>query len=357
MTVPGASAGRWIAPPPPGQGGGLAVLPGGFSIDPTGPVERAVITHGHADHARAGHRHVLATPDTIAIMRCRHGDRAAGSFQPLAYGERLRIGDTMVSLHPAGHILGSAMVLVEHGGCRVAVSGDYKRRPDPTCPPFEPVACDIFVSEATFGLPVFRHPDDGGEIRKLLASLRLFPDRAHLLGVYALGKCQRVIGLLRATGYDRPVYLHDALQPLCDLYRERGIDLGPLLPLAGTDPAALRGRIALVPPAALSGAWLRRLPDPRLAMASGWMRIRGRARQYGVELPLVISDHADWNELLQTARDMAAPEVWITHGREDALVHALGQAGYRARALSLVGRGEEDEERAGMGSGRETADA
>jgi len=334
----------WIAPAAPGGGGGLAVAPGGFSIDPGGRVDRAIITHGHADHARAGHRHVLATPETIAIMRCRHGAAAADSFQALAYGERLRIGDSFVTLYPAGHILGSAMVLVEHGGCRVAISGDYKRRRDPTCPAFEPVACDVFVTEATFGLPVFRHPPDSGEIAKVLASLRLFPERTHLLYAYALGKCQRMIRLLREAGYERPLWLHPSLQDLCALYQEQGIDLGVLRPLAGATVAELRGEIVLAPPSAGGGAWQRRLSDPRPCMASGWMRVRARARQQGVELPLVISDHADWDELLRTLADMAAPEVWITHGREEALYHAATLAGFRPRILSLIGRVEEDEE-------------
>lgn len=343
MTVPPPE--DWICPAPPARGGGLLVAPGGFHIDPVRPVERAVITHGHADHARSGHGHVLATPETIAIMRSRYGADAAGRFQPLRYGETLRIGDTALTLHPAGHILGSAMAAVEHRGFRVAVSGDYKRRRDPTCPPFEPVACDLFVTEATFALPVFRHPDDAGEIARLLDSLRLFPDRAHLVGVYALGKCQRVIRLLREAGYDRPIWLHGALQALCDLYRGFGIELGPLKPvLEAPSREALKGEIVLAPPSATGDRWLRRLPEPRIAVASGWMRVRARARQRGAELPLVISDHADWDELLQTIHDMAAPEVWITHGREEALLHAARKAGFRARALALVGRGEEDEE-------------
>ncbi|MFC3226740.1 ligase-associated DNA damage response exonuclease [Marinibaculum pumilum] len=335
----------WIAPAPPGGGGGLLVAPGGYHIDPSRPVDRAVITHGHADHARAGHGHVLATPETIAIMRSRYGDGAARHFQALPCGEPLTIGETRLTLHPAGHILGSAMAVVEHRGCRVAVSGDYKRRRDPTCAPFEPVRCDVFVTEATFGLPVFRHPDDAAEIGKLLASLRLFPERTHLVGVYALGKCQRLIRLLREAGHDRPIWLHGALQALCDLYEAHGIALGPLRPVAeAPDRDTLRGEIVLAPPSAAGDRWLRRLPDPRIAMASGWMRVRARARQRNAELPLVISDHADWDELLQTIAEMGAPEVWITHGREEALMHAATAAGHRARALALVGRGDEDEE-------------
>jgi putative mRNA 3-end processing factor len=321
---------------------GLYCEPGGFFVDPIRPVDRAVITHGHADHARPGNGHVLATAGTLAIMTARFGDQSALSAQALAYGETLQVGDVAVTLHPAGHVLGSAQVLMEHGGCRVVVSGDYKRRPDPTCTAFEPIACDVFVTEATFALPVFRHPDDGHEIAKLLRSLDTFPERAHLVGVYALGKCQRVIMLLRRAGYDRPLYLHGALASLCDLYRSFGVDLGDLRPAADARRDDLRGQIVLAPPGATADRWSRRLPDPVVALASGWMGVRQRARQRGVELPLVISDHADWDELNRTLDEVAAPEVWVTHGREEALVHHAAQRGIRARALALVGFDEED---------------
>ena len=321
---------------------GLYCEPGDFFIDPTRPVDRAVVTHGHADHARPGNRHVLATAGTLAIMAARFGADAVGATQKLGHGETVTMGDVRVSLHPAGHVLGSAQVRLEHRGCRVVVSGDYKRRPDPTCAGFEPVPCDVFVTEATFALPVFRHPPDTQEIAKLLASLALFPERAHLVGVYALGKCQRVIALLRRAGYDRPIYLHGALAPMCELYENLGIALGPLLPATGATKAALKGQIVLAPPGATQDRWARRLPDPLVALASGWMRVRQRARQRGVELPLIISDHADWDELNQTLDDVGAPEVWVTHGREEALVHHAGQRGIRARALALVGF-EEDE--------------
>src|SRR5437867_3914525 len=183
---------------------GLHCVPGGFTIDPTLPVERAVITHGHGDHARPGNGHVLATPGTVEIMRTRFGEGAGGSLQGLAYGEWLELGAVRLRFAPAGHVLGSAQIVIEHGGLRVVVSGDYKRREDPTCDPFEVVACDLFITEATFGLPVFHHPDAGEEIQRLLDSIRLFPDRTHLVGVYALGKAQRVLALLRRAGWDRP---------------------------------------------------------------------------------------------------------------------------------------------------------
>jgi putative mRNA 3-end processing factor len=285
---------------------------------------------------------VLATPETIAIMRERYGEAAGGSLQPLAYGETVTAKDVAIRLVPAGHVLGSAQIVLEYRGSRVVVSGDYKRRPDPTCALFEPCNCDAFITEATFGLPVFRHPPDTQEIDKLLHSLALFPERCHLVGVYALGKCQRVLALLRRAGYEQPVYLHGALIKLTELYENLGVCLGPVLPLAGVARDALKGRIVLAPPAATADLWSRRLPDPLVAMASGWMRVRQRAKARGVELPLVISDHADWDELTATIDEVAAEEVWVTHGREEALVHYATKKGYRARALALSGF-EEDE--------------
>jgi putative mRNA 3-end processing factor len=189
---------------------------------------------------------------------------------------------------------------------------------------------------------VFRHPPDDDEIGKLLASQRLFPERSHVVGVYALGKCQRVIALLRRAGYDAPLYLHGALQELCELYRQQGVALGELRPATAAAKGELTGQIVLAPPSALADRWTRRLTDPVPAMASGWMRVRARARQRGVELPLVISDHADWDELTRTLEEVQAPEVWVTHGREEALIHYAVSRGIRARALSLIGREEEE---------------
>jgi putative mRNA 3-end processing factor len=321
---------------------GLYCVPGDFFVDPSGAVERAVITHGHSDHARPGHKSVLATAETIAVMRQRMGESAGGRLEALAYGDTIGIGGVSVTLVPAGHILGSAQVVLEHRGTRIVVSGDYKRRPDPTCAPFEPQSCDIFITEATFGLPVFRHPDDRGEIDKLLHSVALFPERCHLVGVYALGKCQRVLSLLRRQGYEEPVYLHGALLACVALYETLGVALGPVLPAVGATREELRGKIVLAPPSAAAEPFARRLPDPVVAMASGWMRVRQRAKQRGVELPLVISDHADWDELLATIADTAPGQVWVTHGAEDALVRQCALNGVAARALSLAGF--EDEE-------------
>jgi len=319
-------------------------MPGDFVIDPVRPVPHAVITHGHGDHARPGHGAVLATRETLAIMAARYGEDFARTSQAARYGETVSYNDVTVTLVPAGHVLGSAQIVLRWKGLTVVVSGDYKRRRDPTCPPFEPVPCDVFVSEATFGLPVFRHPDDTGEITKLLKSVVQFSERAHLVGVYALGKAQRVICLLREAGYDRPIFVHGALAKLNTLYEAHGIDLGPLAPATGTSINKFAGEIILAPPDAIAERWSRRFADPLPVFASGWMRVRARARQRHVELPLVISDHADWDELTETFRELHPEEVWLTHGEDDALLRWCEINGLRARALSLVGYGDEEGE-------------
>jgi putative mRNA 3-end processing factor len=306
-------------------------------IDPAVPRERAIITHGHADHARSGHGAVLATPDTIAIMKVRYGEDCAGQFQALPFGEPLVIDDVTITFFPAGHILGSAQVLVEQGGQRVVVTGDYKRLADRTAQPYELVPCDLLVTEATFGLPVFQHPKPQVEIGRLLASVRKQPERAHLIGSYALGKAQRVIALLRDAGYDAPIYLHGAMIRLCALYEELGVPLGELRPATGVPKAELAGAIVVAPPSAIRDRWSRRFPDPVTCQASGWMSVKQRARQALVELPLVISDHCDWGELNQTIDETGASTVWVTHGREDALVYWCRQKGLAAEPLNIQG--------------------
>jgi len=331
-----AKLGDWIDPHPHG----IYVPPADAWIDPSTPKPRALVTHGHADHARGGHGAVWATPETLAIMDARYGPQAA---HPVGYGERLAMGDVSVRFVPAGHVLGSAQIVLEHRGETVVVSGDYKRRADPTCAPFEPVKCDVFITEATFGLPVFRHPETGDEIDKLTAALRANPARCVLVGAYALGKAQRVIRELRDRGHADPIYIHGAMQRLCDLYVAHGVDLGDLRPATGAAKAEMAGHIIVAPPSALQDRWSRRLPDPITAMASGWMRVRQRAVQRGVELPLILSDHADWDELTQTLIEIAPREIWVTHGREEALVHWCEMRQIKARALSLVGFEDEDD--------------
>lgn len=336
---PAHSAERWLYP----TDAGLYCEPGDFYIDPHRPVQRAIITHGHSDHARPGHEAVLATPETAGIMQVRYGHEAAGRFETAALGEVRQVGGVTVRLAPAGHILGSAQVVLEHSGIRVVVSGDYKREQDATCEPFEVVPCDVFVTEATFALPVFRNEPAETEVQRLVASLRAEPDRPHLLGVYGLGKCQRMIALLRQQGYDEVIWLHGALVALCEFYQQQGIDLGDLRPVDASVAGGVERGLVLCPPAAISDRWSRRFQDPVTAFASGWMRIRARARQRGIELPLVVSDHADWPELIATITETGASQIWVTHGRDDALVHQLSLMGIRGKALALVGFEDEAE--------------
>src|SRR5215813_5944520 len=289
----------WLYPTPRG----LYCKPGDFYIDPAVAVPQAVITHGHGDHARPGHRKALATPETLAIMRTRFDGMPDTGQQPLKYGESVRIGEVDVELAPAGHILGSAQAVLAFRGQRIVISGDFKRRPDPTCPPFEPIPCDVFITEATFAL--------------------------------------RVIKLLRAAGWDRRIWLHGSLLALCKLYQDHGVELGDIAHVSDAILETFKGAIVLCPPGALADRWSRRFADPVPAVCSGWMRVRARARQSGAELPLVISDHADWPELTQTLKDVGAPKVWVTHGREEALVHYARSIGIDAEALHLAGREEE----------------
>lgn len=318
---------------------GLFCPPGGFHIDPVRPVPRALITHGHGDHARAGHGSVMATRQTLDIMAIRYGVDFAGQRQ--AADGPIQIGDVTVSFHPAGHILGSAQIAVQPSkGPKIVVSGDYCRTPNPTCAPWEPVPCDIFVTEATFGLPVFRHPDPAGEMARLLASMAEFPDRHHLIGAYALGKAQRLIALARQAGIDGPIAIHGALQRLCDYHVSQGIDLGPLIPATADEvPAGL----VIAPPSAFASAWVQRFRDPVIGFASGWMQVRARARQRGVELPLIISDHVDWPQVTATIRELSPDEVWITHGAEEGLMRWCEINGIPSRPLRLVGYEDEPE--------------
>ena len=287
---------------------------------------------------------MLATAETIAIMRQRYGAEAGGSLQALGYGETLSLGEVRLRFVPAGHVLGSAQVVIDYRGSRVVVSGDYKRRPDPTCAAFEPQRCDLFITEATFGLPVFRHPPDTPRDRQA-ACIRCgcFPSAATSSGSMRSANASGSSRCCAPAGYDEPIYLHGALLGLTELYREcrdrtragAAVDRGAA--------RRVQGQIVLAPPGALADRWTRRLPDPVAALASGWMRVKQRAKARGVELPLVISDHADWDELTATIDDVGASEIWVTHGREEALVHYAQSRGLAARALALTGFGEEEE--------------
>lgn len=312
------------------------------------PVARALITHGHSDHARSGHTAVMATAETLDIMALRYGAEFCQSRQVAVLGTPMRVGSVEVSFHPAGHVFGSAQIAIEQKGFRLVVSGDYKRASDPTCLPFEPVDCHAFITEATFGLPVFAFPDPLDEMRKLLASLAVFPERTHLIGAYTLGKAQRVMKTLRLVGYDRPIYYHGAIEKLTAFYVRSGMDFGDVRRVLPDDRARLGGEVVICPPGALKETWARKFPDPITVAASGWMRVRARARQKGVELPLIISDHADWPALCQTVREVGCSELWVTHGEADALVHWAGTHGIEARPLHLIGYGEEAEAEEGL---------
>ena len=286
----------------------------------------------------------MATSETLDIMALRYGTGFTQQRQIAGWTETVTVGGVDVRFHPAGHVFGSAQIEIIQAGYGVVVSGDYKRTPDPTCRPFEPVRCHAFITEATFGLPVFRHPNPNGEIRKLIDSRALFPERTHILGVYALGKAQRVMALLRAEGYERPIYIHGALEKLTDFYQQSGIHLGEVRKVQAGERARLAGEIVLCPPGAIKELWARKFPDPITAAASGWMRVRARARQKGVELPLIVSDHCDWEELCFTVAETGCEELWVTHGEAEALVHwAQTTRGLDARPLHLMGYGEEAE--------------
>jgi putative mRNA 3-end processing factor len=322
---------------------GLCCPPGDFLIDPLRPAARAVITHGHSDHARPGHDEVICTEATAAIMQTRLGERAAGRFSTMRYGEKIRIGEVDVTLAPAGHVLGSAQVLLEWRGLRMVFSGDYKRDPDPTCAPFEPIRCHVFITEATFGLPVFRRPPPRDEVEKLRLSIARAPERWHVIGAYALGKAQRLVAEMRAAGDDRAIAMHGAAMKICELYQNFGVRLGALEQASAESAKSSAPGLVVCPPSALQDRWSQKFGDAVRGMASGWMQIKGRARQRNVELPLILSDHADWPDLQQTILDTGAEEIWITHGQEDALMRWCELRGLFARPLNLSGYGEDAE--------------
>ncbi len=314
---------------------GLWCPPGRFHIDPSRVTDRAVITHAHGDHCRPGQRSVLATPETLALAEARYGRNAFGKTQALPCGAPLRIGDATVTLIPAGHVLGSAQVLIEAKGARAVVSGDYKRRPDPSCAPFELARCDLFVTEATFGHPRRVHPPVAGQMARLLRSIADNPGRCHLIGAYAFGKAQRLIAELRAAGWDRPVHVHGKLIPLCRVYERLGVRLGPIAPIRADRTMA--GEVLIAAPDALNWQkvprWVERLPRPVRVAASGWFSGPGMARGSPAELKLAISDHADWPELTATIRDTGAAEILVTHGDEGPLCHWAEAHGLRAAPL------------------------
>ena len=320
---------------------GLYCPAGDFHIDPWRPVPRAVITHGHGDHARSGSGHYHCLHDCAPILRWRLGQDLPISGS--AEGEAFGMGDARVSLHPAGHVLGSAQVRIEHDGRVWVVTGDYKRDPDPTCKPFEVVPCDTLITEATFALPVYRWRDTGEVAQEILDwwdGCRAREQTA-VLFCYALGKAQRVLAeLARLT--DRRALLHGAMVPGVAVYRDAGVPMLPTEPvmeqLKGT---AFAGELVLAPPSAGGSTWMRRFRKPSTAFVSGWMRIRGNRRRRGHDRGFVISDHADWPSLLRTIADTGARRILATHGNSEALVRLLCERGVDAATLKTEYGGDD----------------
>ena len=318
---------------------GLYCPQGDFYIDPWKPVERAVITHGHGDHARPGMADYYVARAGLPILRWRLGEQAYRAFD---YGEPFEIGDARVSFHSAGHVLGSAQVRIEVEGQVWVASGDYKRQHDPTCEPFEVVDCDTFITEATFGLPIYRWPDTSDVAREIVEWRDHCASRgeAAVLLCYALGKAQRVLGEL-ASWTDRPVFLHGAVDAGVQVYRDAGVRMVETLPVSETAKGAeFAGELILAPPSAAGSPWMRRFKRSQIGFASGWMRVRGNRRRRNYDRGFVISDHADWPDLMRTIRETGARRVICTHGNTDAIIRALLEDGIAAEAFE-TGYGEE----------------
>ena len=315
---------------------GLYCPPGDFYIDPWRPVDRAVITHAHADHARRGNRAYLASAPGAGVLRSRLGDI---SLQTLAYGEAVVRNGVRISLHPAGHVLGSAQVRIEHRGQVWVASGDYfvsghvadGHEANATCTPFEPVRCDCFITESTFGLPIYRWRPQAETLAEIDAWWRANAEagRTSLLLAYSFGKAQRLLaGVDAQIG---PILVHGAVEPLNRAYREAGVRLPETAPLdAVKDKSALRRALVVAPPSVQGSAWLRRLGEYSDAFASGWMQLRGRRRRQGVDRGFVLSDHADWPGLQSAIAATGAARVIVTHGYEAVLVRYLSEQGLEA---------------------------
>ena len=319
---------------------GLYCPPGDFYIDPWQAVQTAVITHAHGDHLRHGSaRYILARPgERIA----RHRLGSGNDVMPVDYGKSMQLGKTRVSLHPAGHILGSAQVRIEHEGQVWVVSGDYKRDPDPTCAPFEQLQCDVFISEATFALPVYKWTPTPDVVEDIVHWWHGNRERgiASLLFCYALGKAQRVLAELRSFTNDT-VYLHGAVDSLTHLYRQAGVEMVPTLPATTEKKTDYRGALIIAPPSAAGTPWTRRFGEHSSGFCSGWMRVRGDRRRRGYDRGFVISDHADWTGLLETCLATGAKKVLLTHGHSEALTRYLNERGVNAAALETAFGDEE----------------
>jgi putative mRNA 3-end processing factor len=329
---------------------GLYCPAAGAWIDPVRPVPRALLTHAHADHARPGSGAYWAIGSSEGILRRRLG--AGIQLHPVAYGQEFRLGDARISFHSAGHVLGSAQIRLEAGGESWLVSGDYKRQADPSCEPFEPVRADGLITEATFGLPIYRWRSGRQVVAELLDWWRGAPARPSVLFCYAFGKAQRVLAELWQLGVEEEVLLHGAVHALIEPYRQAGVELPPTRPLAELDRGtSLAGRLVLAPPAAAAGSWMKRLAGAQSGFASGWMAVRGVRRRRGSGRGFVLSDHADWDGLLHTVRGSGARNVLVTHGQGEVLARYLRELeGIAAeplatgRAAEAHGESAEDQE-------------
>lgn len=323
---------------------GLYCEAGGFHIDPWEPVARAVITHAHGDHAHPGHRAYLCAEPGVAVLRRRLGDDV--SIESWPYGDSRAIGGVRVSFHPAGHVLGSAQIRIEGPGGVWVVSGDYKRAADPTCDPFEPLRCDTFVTESTFGLPIYRWDPTEIVVREILDwwNENREAGRSSVLFCYTLGKAQRLLAEL-ATVTDRPVLVHGMMLGMIEVYRAAGIPMLPVLPATGRPRgASYAGELILAPLSARGTPWMRRLGDHSDAFASGLMRVRGVRRQRAYDRGFVISDHADWPALLDTAAGTGASRVLVTHGHAEPLARHLREHGLDAGVVRTAWAGESTED-------------
>jgi putative mRNA 3-end processing factor len=316
---------------------GLYCPAGDFYIDPMLPVARAVVTHAHGDHARAGSALYHVASAGIGLMRERLG--ATSTIRAYDYGERFTLGETTLSLHPSGHVLGAAQVRIEGCGKVAVVSGDYKRDPDPTCVPFEPVPCDVFVTESTFGLPIYRWPPMDEVIDELMAWWNDCAERGitAVLFCYALGKAQRILAEL-ATRTDRAVWLHGAMVRLVEAYREAGVTMVPTQPVSDTARGRdFAGELIVAPPSAAGSTWMKRFSKASTGFASGWMQVRGARRRRGYDRGFIVSDHADWPGLIRSVEDCGAKRIYVTHGDGEALIRHLRERGHDARALRSLG--------------------
>ena len=330
---------------------GVWCAAGDFYIDPWLPVDRAVITHAHGDHARRGSAAYLCALDGERVLRTRIGSDQ--SIEALPYGSAREINGVRVSLHPAGHILGSAQVRIEHRGEVWVVSGDYKTEPDPTCAPFELVRCHTFVTESTFGLPIYRWPSQDDVFARISEWWRLNAEngRASVLLGYALGKAQRLLAGLIGREHG-PIYTHGAVERLNADYRASGVLLPSTLHATQPRGTSFGNALIVAPPSAGASPWLRRFGEYSAAFASGWMRVRGVRRRRGVDRGFVLSDHVDWPSLLSTVQATGAEHVLVTHGYREEVARYLSGVGVDARILPALWKGEGEGEGGGEALGQ-----